>query len=281
MLHSLKDLEGYTISASDGEMGHVTDFYFDDQAWVIRYLVVETSDWLASRKVLIAPRAIGTPDRQEKLLPTQLTQDQVRHSPDIDTDKPVSRQHESQNLSYYGYPYYWDGVGVWAGTSEMSPLAPGPSLTSERDALQQADVRKISAEQARQQDDDPHLRSCGQVAGYHVHASDGEIGHVDGFLIDESDWTIRYLIVNTSNWWLGHKVLLAPQWFTKVNWQEGSISLVLNRQSVKDAPVFESIEALNREREAELYTHYQRPGYWPLEGVGGEAVSSSTRPGLH
>ncbi|NSL55074.1 PRC-barrel domain containing protein [Uliginosibacterium aquaticum] len=269
MLHSLKDLEGYAVGAIDGDVGHVKDFYFDDHAWTIRYLVVETSEWLASRKVLIASRAIRSPDWLEKLLPVELTKNQVRHSPDIDTDKPVSRQHEEQYLSYYGYPYYWDGVGIWGGNTHAELFPPSGPVTAEgRKALQKADAIKMRAEQAKHQHDDPHLRSCRQVTGYKVHATDGEIGHVDNFLFDDSNWSIRYLVVNTSNWWLDHKVLLAPQWFKDVNWHKGCISITLNRQSVMDAPIYKSAEALNREREKELYNHYQHVGYWPLEGVG-------------
>ena len=112
MLRNIKDLEGYAIGATDGAVGHVKDFYFDDDAWVVRYVVVETGSWLASRKVLISPIAIGKPDWVQRLLPIALTKEQVRGSPDIDTDKPVSRQHEADYHTYYGYPYYWGGGGL-------------------------------------------------------------------------------------------------------------------------------------------------------------------------
>src|ERR1700687_3992661 len=112
MLRSMNDLEGYAMRATDGPVGHVKDFYFDDQAWVVRYIVVETGSWLLSRKVLISPIAIGQPDRTEKVLPVSITREQVKNSPDIDTDKPISRQHEMQYFGYYGYyPYYWGGAG--------------------------------------------------------------------------------------------------------------------------------------------------------------------------
>jgi hypothetical protein len=113
MLHSMKDLEGYTIGATDGVIGHVKDFYFDDEAWVIRYLVVETGAWLSSRRVLISPIAINEPNWSEKSFPAAITQEQVKNSPNIDTDKPVSRQHEIAYSGYYGYPYYWGGGGFW------------------------------------------------------------------------------------------------------------------------------------------------------------------------
>src|SRR5271170_6267835 len=113
MLRSLKDLEDYAIHATDGVIGHVTDFYFDDDAWVVRYLLVETGTWHSSRRVLISPIAIGQPNWVERILPVSITREQVKNSPEIDTDKPVSRQHEVQFLGYYGYPYYWAGDGLW------------------------------------------------------------------------------------------------------------------------------------------------------------------------
>jgi len=113
MLSSMEDLEHYAIRATDGAIGQVKDFYFDDEAWVIRYLVVDTGTWLSSRKVLISPIAIGEPNWAEKILPVSITKEQVKNSPDIDTDKPVSRQHERRYLGYYGYPYYWGGGGPW------------------------------------------------------------------------------------------------------------------------------------------------------------------------
>ncbi len=127
MLRSMKDLENYTIRATDGTIGHVKDFYFDDEAWVIRYLVVDTGSWLSSRKVLISPIAIGHPDWTEKVLPVSITKEQVKNSPNIDTDKPVSRQHEIRYLGYCGYPFYWGGVGLWGAT--MYPNMMMPSYT--------------------------------------------------------------------------------------------------------------------------------------------------------
>ena len=115
MLRNFKDLEGYAVGATDGTIGHVEDFFFDDRAWVVRYLVVDTGTWLSSRKVLLSPIAIGRADWTEKVLHVLLTREQVKNSPDIDAAKPVSRQHEVEHFGYYGYPYYWGGAGYWGG----------------------------------------------------------------------------------------------------------------------------------------------------------------------
>jgi len=113
MLRNITELRGYAILATDGHIGTVDDFYFDDEDWAIRYLVVDTGGWLSGRKVLISPLSLGHPDFVGRLLPVSLTKSQVEHSPDIDTRKPVSRQHEAELFEYYGYPYYWGGAGLW------------------------------------------------------------------------------------------------------------------------------------------------------------------------
>lgn len=267
MLHTLNDLEDCAIRASDGAIGHVTDCYFDDQAWVIRYLVVDTGSWLSSRMVLISPIAVGHPDWTEKILPVSITQQQVRNSPDIATDKPISRQHEIRYLGYYGYPSYWGGVGLWGEGPFPTLLLPGyPGLVPAPRAGQSEAERSFArTEAARHENDDPHLRDCNAVMHYHIQATDGDIGHVDGLLVDEETWAIRYLIVNTSNWWMGHQVLIAPQWIENVSWHDATVAVNLTRQAVKDAPPYDSAAELDRKFEVRLHRHYSRPGYWTAE----------------
>ena len=265
MLRNIKDLENCAIGATDGAIGHVKDFYFDDETWVIRYLVVETGSWLDSRQVLISPISINQPDWAQKLLPVSITQAQVRQSPDIDTDKPVSRQHEVDYHSYYGYPYYWDGGGLWG--EGMYPGIVSPDWKDAGSAAPAEDEREgerayARRDAARHRHDDPHLRSCKVVTGYHLHATDGEIGHVDGLIVDDKTWAILYLVVNTSNWWLGHKVLIAPAWIEEVSWADSRVSVKVTRQAVSDAPPYDPAEPLDHQHEMRLYKHYGRPGYW-------------------
>ncbi len=132
MLRSMHDLQDYAIRATDGDIGHVKDFYFDDEWWAVRYLVVETGTWLSDRKVLISPIAIGRPNWTDKVLPVSITKEQVKDGPDIDTEKPVSRQHEISYLGYYGYPYYWDGGGLWGAGAYPQPDDDGRRPGAER-----------------------------------------------------------------------------------------------------------------------------------------------------
>ena len=272
MLRSMKDLEACTIGATDGDIGTVKDFYFDDDDWAVRYLVVDTGSWLDSRQVLISPISLLKPDWAARTLPVSISKAQVRHSPGIDTDKPVSRQHEQDYLRYYGYPAYWGGMGLWGEGLMPYGLVPESVGFGANRAEQEREAEAYAAaKRARHRNDDPHLRSCQAVMGYHLHATDGEIGHVEGMLVDEQTWAIRYLIVNTSNWWLGHQVLVAPQWVTAVHWSDETVMVDLTRRSIQEAPPFDSTAELNRLTEMGLYKHHGRSGYWgPGEsGVGG------------
>jgi hypothetical protein len=264
MLRSMKELEGYTIRATDGDIGRVNDFYFEDDGWVVRYLIVEAGHWLSSRKVLISPIAIGTPDRTKSVLPVLITREQVKSSPDIDTDKPVSRQQEIGYYGHYGYPYYWGGAGIWGmGAYPGMMLSDGGYGETDSEYLaQRAKQARMTYEAASHENDDPHLRSGNAVMNYRIEASDGSIGHVKGLLFDEETWAIRYLIVDTSNWWLGHQVLIAPQWIQNVSWADRTVSVNLTRQAVKDAPPYDSAVAPDRNEEMDLYKHYKRDGYW-------------------
>ena len=261
MLRSMKDLEKCTIGATDGAIGKVKDVYFDDDDWAVRYLVVDTGSWLDSRQVLISPISLLKPDWATHTLPVSITQEQVRHSPDIDTDKPVSRQHEQDYLGYYGYPAYWGGVGLWGEGVVPYGLVPesvgfgGDRAEQEREAEAYAEAKR-----ARHRNDDPHLRSCQAVMGYHLHATDGEIGHVTDFLIDDVTWKVIFLIADTNSWWPGKKILISPDWITQIDWDTSHVVVDVTRAQVRSAPVYTSEKSPDTDYEAALHHHYELPG---------------------
>lgn len=267
MFHDTNQIKNFAIEATDGEIGHVKDFYFDDDAWAIRYLVVNAGSWLTSREVLISPISIREPDWSARTLAVSITKDQVRNSPSIDTDQPVSRQNEEQYLGYYGYGNYWGDAGLWGGG--MFPYAMDPGYAgyagygANRGERERELAADLQAESARHRNDDPHLRSCNAVAGYHLSATDGEIGHVAGYLVDEHTWAIRYLIVDTSNWWMGHKVLVAPGWITGVHWSGKTVAVDLSREAVKAAPVYDPTAEWSHQMDLDLHRHYGPVGYGP------------------
>ena len=263
MLRPVKDLEKFKINATDGEIGQVNDFYFEDDRWVVRYVVVETGSWLSSRKVLISPILVHQPNWLAQTLPVSISKEQVKNSPDFDTDKPVSRQNEEQYSSYYGYPAYWGGIGMWGEGLYPYAMAPGSAGLRVDHIQRERELEAfISHEHDRHRNDNPHLRSCNAVTGYHIHATDGEIGHVSGFLVDDETWAIRYLIIDTSNWWIGQKVLIAPKWIKGVSWANQTVSIDVTQDAVRSAPVYEPTVPWTREKERELYKHYRRSAYW-------------------
>ena len=263
MLRSLNDLKHYDIRATDGPIGDIADFYFDDHTWTVRYVVVDAGTWLSSRKVLISPMAVRQPDWAHRTLPLNLSKTQVKNSPDIDTNQPVSRQNESQVLGYYGYPSYWEGGGLWGEGMLPYSMAPGYGMVGVERAERYRQLQiQLDNERARHAIDDPHLRSAAAVEGYTIEASDGEIGHVSDFLVDDQTWAIRYLVVNTSNWWVGHHVLVAPPWIQGVHWSDRTVSIAMTCAAIKSAPTFETSADWSREQEINLHRHHDRRGYW-------------------
>lgn len=224
MQHSLRSIIGYEIRAIDGDLGKVHEFYFDDTTWTIRYLVAETGNWLLGRKVLISPIAMGKPDLKQRTFSVNLTRDQVRNSPDIDMERPVYRQHEAELHEYYQWPQYWEG-----GYGGILGITPYPVF--ENSLLKEPSGPK--------RPDDPHLRSTRQVTGYHIHATDGEIGHVLDFIVDDGNWSLVNLVVDTGTWLSGRKVLIPPAWIKNVNWDETSVYIDRTREAVKNSPELE------------------------------------------
>lgn len=248
MLRSMKQILGYHIHARDGEIGHVRDVYFDDASWRTRYLVVDTGTWLPGREVLISPAAIGMPDWQSHTVPVHLTQGQIEESPPITADRPVSRQEEQQLAGFFDWPVYW------YGTPMMAPGTVPPAAA--RDKNDKADPAQAGPPE------DPHLRSLREVIGYHIHAEDGTIGHVEDMIGHTDGWPIRYLIVDTKNWLPGRKVLLAPLWAESFSWASREVLVGLTREQIEQSPEFDPSTPVNREYEAHLYDYYGMPTYW-------------------
>jgi hypothetical protein len=255
MLVNASHLKGLVIRATDGELGTVDEFYFDDETWAIRYLIVNTGGWLGGRRVMISPFSVLNADWSAKRLDVALTQKQVKHSPNIDTHQSVSRRHEVEFLGYYGYPYYWEGPGVWGPFS--SPRAMAEPIPASSGAI----ADRIASEPA-----DSHLRSSNSVTGYSIDANDGEVGHLDGFVVDDEAWTIRYIEAATWNWWPGKKVLIAPTWIEWVSWADSTVRVALSRDVIKGSPEYVESVPVTREFEDRLYAYYGRPPYWLVEG---------------
>jgi sporulation protein YlmC with PRC-barrel domain len=264
MLRSLKDIEGYVVSASDGEIGEVADFLFDDERWVIRYLVVEAggSFFKDGRQVLISPIFFRQAEWATRQFHLALTSEKVKNSPSIDVHEPVSRQHEQDYNRYYGYPNYWEYSGFWGMSTYPAGLAPGQ-------------WNEGAAERSKKPSGDGHLRSDKEIRGYHIEGSDEAIGHIQDCIVDDETWKVRYLVVDTSNWWLGKSVLIAPHWASRISWKDRKVFVDLSRQKIKNSPEWNAETAVNRAYETRLYDYYGRPADWSPGGF-----AESARPEL-
>ena len=255
MLSTLDHLTDSTVTATDGAIGHVTSAYFDDQSWAIRYLVVDTGAWLPGRQVLVSPYAVRQPLGTGANIDVALTRKQVEGGPDIDTHQPVSRRHEREYLSYFAYPQYWGGGGLWelGGFPMVPPYLPTFAYVAAANVPPHDDTAP----------EDVHLRSSNEVTGYEIHAADGSIGHVDDFVFDDESWAIRYLVIDTRNWLPGgRKVLVALHWVDRIDWATSTVHVGLTRDQVRHSPERDEAEMIERGHEQRLHDAYERKGYW-------------------
>ena len=247
MLRSLKDMQGYAIGAQDGKIGHCRDFLFGEADWTVRYVVADSHKWLPGRKVLISPISIGDADGRVRILDVGLTRDQVKNAPPLDSDAPVSRQYEIMFNCYYDWAHYWGG-----------PLAWGPYRYPR--LLHRGDADRRTPDTRA---DNPVLRSVDEVVGYHIRGTDGDIGHVDDFIVDQNTWIIRYLVIDTGNRLPGGKrVLVSPAWVEQVIWAHRRMTVGMTRAQVRNSPAYDPSLPVNRGYETALYDFYGRPAYW-------------------
>jgi len=241
MLRSLKELEHYTVNATDGDVGTVVTFLFDDEHWVIRYLVVDTNGLTNQPQVLVSPAFFSEVDWLTQRFRILLRKDDVQKSPSV--------------AEVAGSEPYMSVVAADSGHNV-------PPLRSNELA-------------------DIHLRSAKEVRGYDVQASDDSIGHIDDFIVEDDIWDVRYLVVDTSNWWFGKKVLVAPQWAKRISWEQKNVYVDMSRQTIKDSPEYDPSVTVNRDYEIRLYDHYREHGYWgeerqrPMQQSGSDLASQS------
>lgn len=219
MLNSLKALNRTVLHATDGEIGRCKDFLFDDQRWVLRYLVADTGKWIPDRKVVISPHFLSEIDSSTSRVAVRLTQDQIEGSPPLSAHEPVSAQREAEIADYYGSMATWPATVslAWSGMTMALPIRiddPAPL------------------------EGDPRLRSFEEVAGYHIHATDGEVGHIRDMMVDDEDWSIRYLVVDTRNWMPGKTVLVSPNWVERFDWANRAARLDLPRSLIEASPEY-------------------------------------------
>ena len=253
MLRNIGEITGYRLQALDGEIGRCKDFLFDDRDGAIRYMVAKTARWLPGRKVVMSPSSLDQPDWVGKRLPLNLTRKQIEDSPPLDEHAPVSRQFEIQFHEYYALPFYWVGPIPWGHhPGESGAVEPVPEASGSED------------EDEDSPEEEGHLRSADEVTGYTIEASDGEIGHVEDFMVDDETWEIEYLVVDTRNWLPGRKVLVPINRLDTVRWVDRSVHLDMTREAIENSPEFDPSAPPGR-RAADLLLYHEAP---ELRGEG-------------
>ena len=232
MALTIKELQGDELLARDGPIGAVDDVYFDDERWGVRYLVVDTGNWLPGRRVLISPASLeAQTDAAGHALHARLTREQVERAPGVETDEPVSRRYEKAHATHYAYPHYWGGPMLWGAAGvPIPPVASQPQPVATKSHAEGARKAQEQAEAG-----DAHLRSGREVIGYQIEARDGALGSVDDFVVDERSWGIRDVVVDTKPWWPGGQVFVHPEYVERIDWGERKMYVRLTREELKNA----------------------------------------------
>ncbi len=247
MLIAFSQIDGTKLAGTDDSLGTLKDAYFDDTDWNIRYLIADTGSWLPGRKVLVSPAALIAHDWGTHSARSRLTKTQIENGPDVDLMRSVSRQMELEMVQHYEYPIYWGG-GVGVGGGGAAAMPPSAFVPDE-------EQREIEAGL-------PNLRSAHEVTGYYIKASDGDIGHVEELIIDDQDWIVRYIAIDTKNWLPGRKVLVSPNWIESISWTDQTVQVDLTCEAIKGSPEYDPLQPVNRDYEQHLFDYYGREQYW-------------------
>ena len=232
MLHLAQKISGAAVLGTDGDIGTIEDFYFEEDRWTVRYLLVDTGKWFSGKRVLISPMSVAG-EWGKTGVPLNLSKDQVWNSPEFKDGDQLSPANETQILAYYGYPDYWGSANLWGNFDSPTALVAGvPTGTV-----------VVVDEKPGIDPEERNLRSIKKSTGYHLHARNGAIGHVDDFLIGEDSWRIRYLLVDTSNWIGGRSVIVSPETVEGIDKERGELYVAADREAIKRAPELESIQS--------------------------------------
>lgn len=242
MLRSIKLFFEVKLGASDGEIGHVNDFFFDDETWAVRYLVANTGSWMPGRLVLISPHAFGNLYQGGRILLVNLTRKQIEQSPSLESHKLISRQFEEDYHRHFGWPFYWHG-GETSGMNGF-PKAPGPRRLAKK---------RSTAKGGESESHECHLRSAKATIGLHIQATDETTGYLADFVMDDENWVIQYIVVDTRHWLSGKRVMISPSMISRISWEESKIYVNLTKLDLLTSPVFDPAAFGIRERDPRLF----------------------------
>ena len=249
MLRPFASLRGCSLTASDGEIGTVYEFYFDDKRWTVRYLVVDIGSWLDAGLVLVSPEALAETDSDAGTIHVNLSKEEVRCAAAAESDSPVSLQEKEtvQRREELALPT------VTAARTQQGAFAPASRFTKDaRDSAAHSSSRNLRC-------GDPHLRSSGALTKrYAIRSQNGIIGTVDDFIVDDREWRVNYFVIHVGGWLFGKRILLEPEWVKQISADEQEICVDLPRCAMKDAPRFNPFAPITQFDQQRLHYFYRR-----------------------
>lgn len=241
MKRSLKKILEYKVLTNDKTEGDIQDFLFDEKRWTIRYMKADFGNFFSPEKVLIPKEFLEAPDWQNRFFPIKMSNDEIDKCPNLDDHQPVSRKYEEMLFEHYDLKPYWYSAYTVPIASSFYPPRPLKVPSAE------IDENKL----------DTILRSFEEVKGYHIQAVDGKIGHIEDIIVDDDDWQIVYVAIDTSNWlpW-SKKVLIAIDWMETISYEKREVKINLHTESIKNAPEYDESQTIDESFEKTLYDFY-------------------------
>lgn len=250
MLHRAQDLHGLSLEATDGDVGSVEDFYFSDEDWAVRYLVVRTGSWLFGRHALIGATSLQGLDVDRRVVKVDLTREAVENAPEIGAHPPVSEQERAVERAR---------DARWSTHMLVPHLAASPPSAAHQELSTRQDTNRI--ERLIREQGDEHLRSMDEVIDYEIAAKDETVGSVEDFLIDPERWRVAYLAVHTGNWLPGRIIAIAPEWIAQFDWNLRRILVRPSKDAIEKSPNLSSLEELSEDKKRALSDHYAAWGF--------------------
>jgi hypothetical protein len=226
MLRDFNKIKNCVVQGTDGIIGTVADVYFNDQTWKIHYMAANTGNWLEGRHVLVSTESLMQPKIEKGSFPALVNRVQVEGAPQFEIDEPFSWQKECEICAYYRWTTYYP--------MDEKELTVFPGI----------------------------LTSANGLKDFSLLATDGEIGKVINFIVDDANWTVRYLIVDTAKWLAGKTVLISPMWNKSINWADRMMIVDLSQEQIEQSPEYDPLAPIERIYEINLYKHYGKPHYW-------------------
>ncbi len=248
MKRSLNELKGFSVETSDGMKGKIKDFLFDEDNWKVRYLDADFGGFFKDKRVLLPIDVMKEPQWDDRNVSLKAMAEQIKKSPSPEEKPTVSREYEKELMKHYGFATYWSSGYIPPTHAGLYyPVRPIYVPT-----------REVSEEKISEEKLGSKLRSFNEVKGYHLLATDAQLGHVEDIIADDTDWQMIYLVVDTSNWrpW-SKKVILLINWLDKISYETREVSINVHTEVIKNAPEFDPHKPLEQAFEESLTDYYQ------------------------